>query len=162
LERKGNCGSLTIDTQQAGHGTGAPGKGEMAKRELINPSGTEKTYRSFQFSQANRVGDTVWVSGQVGIDENRQVGEGIEAQTRIALGRLQAVLEEAGATLGDVVELVSYHTDMAELAGFMKVKAEFFPDDFPAWTAVGVTGLAGPDFLVEVKATAVIGSGEAR
>lgn len=131
----------------------------MPSRELINPPGTEKTYRNFQFSQANRVGDTVWVSGQVGIDENRQVGEGIEAQTRIALGKLKAVLAEAGAGLEDVVELVSYHTDMGDLAGFMKAKAEFFPEDFPAWTAVGVTALAGPDFVIEVKATAVIGSG---
>lgn len=131
----------------------------MAKRELINPSGSEKTYENFQFSQANRVGDMVWASGQVGIDENRQVGEGIEAQTRIALGKLKVVLEQAGAGLEDVVELVSYHIDMKDLPGFMKVKAEFFPSDFPAWTAVGVTALAGPDFLIEVKATAVIGAG---
>lgn len=128
------------------------------KQKLINPPGTEKTYERWQFSQAVRVGDTVWVSGQVGMDKNRPAG-GIEAQTRIALENLKRVLSEAGATLSDVVELVTYHKSMADMAGFSKAKAEFFPSKYPAWTAVGVTELAVPGILVEVRATAVVGSG---
>lgn len=127
------------------------------KRRLINPPGTEKTYQRWQYSQAVRVGDTIWVSGQVGMDKTGPA-EGIEAQSRIALESLKRVLEEAGASLEDVVELVTYHTNMADLAGFGKVRAEFFPSNYPAWTAVGVQALAVPGVLLEVKATAVAGS----
>lgn len=127
-------------------------------RRLINPPGTEKTYQRWQYSQAVRVGDTIWVSGQVGMGKQGPA-DGIEAQTRIAMESLKRVLEEAGAILGDVVELVTYHTDMSDIAGFSKVKAEFFPSNYPAWTAVGVQALAVPGILLEVRATAVAGSG---
>jgi len=128
------------------------------KRKLINPPGTEKTYERWQFSQAIRVGETVWVSGQVGM-EKKGPAQGIEAQARIAFENLRGVLAAAGATLADVVELVTYHKSMSDMTGFSKVKAEFFPSNYPAWTAVGVTELAVPGILVEVRATAVVGSG---
>ena len=50
------------------------------KKILVNPPGTEQIYSTWQFSQAVRVGDTVWVSGQVGVDETMTPGEGIEAR----------------------------------------------------------------------------------
>jgi enamine deaminase RidA (YjgF/YER057c/UK114 family) len=93
--------------------------------------------------------------------EGREPAEGIEAQTRIALENLRRVLAEAGATLADVVELVTFHKDMTDLPGFSKVKAEFFPENYPAWTAIGTTELAFPGLLVEIRATAVVGSGTA-
>ncbi len=129
------------------------------KRTLVNPPGTERIYENWKFSQAVRVGDTVWVSGQVGAGREG-VPEKIEDQARIAFASLGRVLEASGATLADVVELVTYHTDMSEMAGVSSVKSEFFPKDYPAWTAVGVTGLALAGLRLEVKATAVIGSAE--
>jgi enamine deaminase RidA (YjgF/YER057c/UK114 family) len=128
------------------------------KRRLINPPGTEKIYERLQFSQAVRVGDTVWVSGQVGMDGNKPA-DGIEAQSRIAFENVRRVLAEAGATLSDVVELVTFHKEMSDLPGFSKVKADFFPKNYPAWTAIGTTELAFPGLLVEIRATAVVGSG---
>jgi enamine deaminase RidA (YjgF/YER057c/UK114 family) len=50
---------------------------------------------------------------------------------------------------------------MKDIRGFMRVKSEFIPDKYPAWTAIGVTELVLPQLLVEVRATAVIGSGAA-
>ncbi len=132
------------------------------RKVLVNPPGTEQIYSSWQFSQAVRVGDTVWVSGQVGVDENMTPGEGIEAQARLVFENLERVLAEAGATLADVVEIVTFHTSMEDIAGFAKIKSEFIPEDYPAWTAVGVTQLVMPDLLVEMKATAVIGSGASK
>lgn len=129
----------------------------MAKKELINPPGTEKTYQRFQFSQAVKVGNTLYVSGQVGRAPDGKIPEDIEGQTRVALENLKRVIEHAGGTLEDVVELHTFHTDMNELPGMMKAKAEFFPKDYCAWTAIGCTALAGPQFKLEVKATAVIG-----
>jgi enamine deaminase RidA (YjgF/YER057c/UK114 family) len=128
------------------------------KKVLVNPPGTEQIYKRMQFSQAVRVGDTVWVSGQVGIEPQGTIPEGIDAQARLAFKNLEKVLTEAGSCLADVVELTTFHTSMSDIRGFSKVKAEFIPEDFPAWTAVGVTQLVMPQLLVEVRATAVIGS----
>lgn len=130
-----------------------------SERVLANPPASEHVYKTYQFSQAVRVGDIVWVSGQVGVhSRSLKLAEGIEAQSRLAFEHLKNVLNEAGASLADVVELVTYHLDFAELDSFMKVKAEFFPENFPAWTAVGVTALALPGIRVEIRATAVVGS----
>ena len=129
------------------------------KKILVNPPGTEQIYKRMQFSQAVRVGDVVWVSGQVGMDELGTVGEGIDAQSRLAFKNLERVLAEAGASLADVVELITFHTAMSDIRGFSKVKAGFIPENFPAWTAVGVKELVMPQLLVEIRATAVIGSG---
>jgi enamine deaminase RidA (YjgF/YER057c/UK114 family) len=130
----------------------------MFKKELINPKGTEAIYQSMKFSQAVKAGHFVFVSGQVGIDAAFKAAGGIENQTRLAFQNLKRVLAEAGASLNDIVELVTYHTSLKEMKGFAKVKNEFITESFPAWTAVGVTELVMPDLLVEIRATALIGS----
>jgi enamine deaminase RidA (YjgF/YER057c/UK114 family) len=129
------------------------------EKVLINPAGTEEIYKNLQFSQAVRAHNMVWVSGQVGIDQSGKATEGIEAQARAAFANLKHVLAEAGASMEDIVEIVSYHTTMKGMGKFLKVKAEHIPSDFPAWTAVGVTELVMPELLCEIRATAVIGSG---
>ena len=129
------------------------------QRTLINPAGTERLYERAHFSQANRVGDTIWVSGQVGVDARFQPADGIAAQAQLAFEALQRVLEAAGARLADVVELTTFHTDLrGEMAEFSRVKDAFFPADYPAWTAVGVTQLAVEGLKVEVRAVAVASS----
>lgn len=57
----------------------------------------------------------------------------------------EQVLAAADLGFDHVVELVSYHTNMADLTAVAEVKAEYFPRNFPAWTALGVTALAFPD-----------------
>ena len=128
----------------------------MNERILINPKGTEAIYESMQFSQAVKANNMIWVSGQVGINEQFQVGKGIEEQTRMAFLNLKHVLEEAGSSLADIVELVTYHISMNEMQPFSKVKAEFIPADYPAWTAIGVNELVLPGLLIEIRATAII------
>lgn len=78
----------------------------------------------------------------------------IKGQTRKVFENMKAVLAAAGLGLADVVEIVSYHTDMAALGDVAAVKAEYLPSDFPAWTAVGVTALALPGQLIEIKGIA--------
>jgi enamine deaminase RidA (YjgF/YER057c/UK114 family) len=130
--------------------------GGSDRRVLINPQGSEPLYDSLQFSQGVRVGNTVWISGQVGIDKDFAIGEGIEEQARRAFGNLSRVIREAGGSLRDIVEMVTYHTSMADMEAFAKVKAEFIPENYPAWTAVGVRELVLPGLLVEIRATAVL------
>ena len=128
-------------------------------RMLINPAGTEEFYNTWQFSQGVHVGGTIWLAGQLGIGPDGKPGATIEEQTRFAFQNAVRVLEEAGSSLDDVVELVTYHISMDDLPKVAAVKAEFIKKDFPAWTAVGVTQMALPEMLIEVKITAVIGSG---
>ena len=69
-------------------------------------------------------------------------------------------MEYAGSGLDDVVEIVSFHKNMADIYRFAAVKSEFFKANYPAWTAVGTTDLVHPDAEVEIKVTAIIGSGK--
>ena len=124
-------------------------------KSLVNP-GTMRIYERWHYAQAARVGDTIWVSGQVGAGPDALT---IEAQTRVAFERLQRTLEAAGASLADIVELTSYHRDMADFSKVAAIKDQFLPQHYPAWTAVGTTALVMPEALIEIKAAAVVGSG---
>lgn len=132
------------------------------KQQLSNPRHMAKLASRNHFSSAVRVGDTIWLSGTVGIGPDRKPADGMAARARIAFETLRDALVAAGACLTDVVELVTYHTNLqGDMASFFAVKDEFFPNDFPAWTAVGVTQLSYPSLLVEIRAVAVAGSGAA-
>lgn len=117
------------------------------------------TYDTWHFAEANRVGRTIWVSGQRGFDERDQIPRDPVLQARVAFRHLERTLREAGATMDDIVCLTSYHTDMSHLDGFRAVKDEFIRAPYPAWTIVGVSALASPEMLVEISAIAVAGSG---
>ncbi|RKE36489.1 enamine deaminase RidA (YjgF/YER057c/UK114 family) [Paraburkholderia sp. BL23I1N1] len=130
-------------------------------RQSIIPPPFQAFYDAYHFSPATRVGDTIWVSGQVGIGPDMKAGEGMPAQARIAFESLKAVLETAGASLSDVVELTTFHTDLrGEIEAFSAVKDAYFPARYPSWTAVGVTQLALPELCIEIRAVAVSGCGE--
>jgi enamine deaminase RidA (YjgF/YER057c/UK114 family) len=128
-------------------------------RQIVNTPSTQAMYDAYHFPQATRVGNMIWVSGQVGIDAAMKPGKGMAEQSRLAFQSLQAVLAAAGATLADVTELMTFHTDLrGEMKAFSQVKDEFFTERYPSWTAVGVTQLALPELLVEIRAVAVAGS----
>jgi enamine deaminase RidA (YjgF/YER057c/UK114 family) len=132
------------------------------KQQRSNPQVLAKLAASAHFSSAVRVGDMIWVSGTVGATPEGRPVEGMAAQAKLAFETLDAVLTEAGASLADVVELVTFHTDLrGDMRAFSKAKDAVFPTDFPAWTAVGVTQLAIEGLLVEIRAVAVVGSGQA-
>ena len=100
----------------------------------------------------------VFVSGQVAIDQSGElVGKGdVVAQAEQVFRNLEAILTANGATFADVVKLNSYLTDMSRLPELRDVRNRFITGDFPASTAVGVTGLYSPDALVEIEAVAVV------
>ncbi len=131
------------------------------QRQSIVPAAFQAYYDAYHFSPATRVGETIWVSGQVGVDADMNPAEGMQAQAQIAFECLKLVLEEAGASLADVVELTTFHTDLhGEIEAFMAVKDQYFPSRYPSWSAVGVTQLALPGLCVEIRAVAVAGSGK--
>ena len=94
------------------------------------------------YSQAVRVGDTVYLSGQLGLDPaTMQLVEGIDAQVIRVFENLKAVVEAAGGSLADVVELNVYLTDLANFAKVNEAMATYFSEPFPARAAVGVAAL---------------------
>lgn len=130
------------------------------KRECIVPASTQVMYDAYHYAQANRVGNIVWVSGQVGLDAQMQPGKTVQEQAELAFQALAQVLETAGGGLCDVVELTTFHTSLrADMEVFAQVKDRYFKERYPAWTAVGITELALPELKLEVRAVAVIGSG---
>ena len=94
------------------------------------------------YSQAVRVGDTVYLSGQIGLDPaTMQMVDGIDAQIVRVFDNLKAVAEAAGGSLGDVVKLNVFLTDLAHFAKVNETMAKYFAAPFPARAAVGVKEL---------------------
>jgi len=107
------------------------------------------------YSQAVRAGDTLYLSGQIGLDPaTGQLVEGIENQIHRVFENLKAVVEAAGASLGDVVKLNVYLTDLANFARVNEAMAKYFSQPYPARAAVGVASLPR-GALVEADAIAV-------
>jgi len=94
------------------------------------------------YSQAVRAGDTLYLSGQIGLDPaSGQLVQGIESQIERVFGNLKAVAEAAGASLGDVVKLTVYLTDLTNFARVNEAMARYFNPPYPARAAVGVASL---------------------
>lgn len=85
----------------------------MSDREAIIPPGMEPVYERIHDAPAVRVGETVYVCGQIGRDPDMRIVEGTEAQIVQAFENLKRVLAAAGATMADIVDLTSYHTTCA-------------------------------------------------
>lgn len=130
------------------------------KKEMIVPKGMEASAERYHYAPAIKVGNTIWVAGQAGIKANGEIPKSLEEQTHLAFQKLQQVLEAAGASLDDIVELVSYHVDFPNGAQtIMAVKDQYIRGTYPTWTGLGVTSLVAPGLLIEIKAMAVVGCG---
>ena len=109
------------------------------------------------YSQAVRVGDTVYMSGQIGLDPaSMQMVDGIDAQIVRVFENLKAVAEAAGSSLNDVVKLNVFLTDLANFARVNETMAAYFSAPFPARAAVGVKELPR-GALVEADAVMHVG-----
>lgn len=126
----------------------------MRVRKDIIPPGMEVIYERFRYAPGVLVDDTLYIAGQVGRNEKLEVVEGTEAQFAQAFENVGKVLRAAGASFDDVVEMVTYHTDMRDLALFMEVKNRYFTNRLPTWTGIGTTALAMAGLEVEIKCTA--------
>lgn len=95
------------------------------------------------YSQAIRVGDTVYLSGQIPLDPaTMQVIEGpIERQIERVFENLKAVASAAGGTMDDIVKVNVYLTDLANFATVNEVMARYFTEPYPARAAIGVSQL---------------------
>lgn len=109
------------------------------------------------YSQAVKVGDTVYISGQIGLDPaTMQMAEGFDAQTVRVFDNLKAVAEAAGGSLADAVKLTIFLTDLSNFAKVNEVMARYFAEPYPARAAVGVKELPR-GAVVEADAVLVLG-----
>ncbi len=109
------------------------------------------------YSQAVRVGDTVYLSGQIGLDPaSMQMVDGIDGQIVRVFENLKAVAEAAGGSLADVVKLNVFLTDLAHFARVNETMALYFSAAYPARAAIGVKELPR-GALVEADAVMFIG-----
>jgi len=135
--------------------------GVEVERTIHVPAGWEGAYE-FGYAPAVRVGPWVIVSG---IPAG---GPGTyEEKVRRMYQRAKELLEDAGATLDDVVELMTFHVEprdspalQEEFQRYMPIHRELFGEHRPAWTAIGGATLLAPTAVVEMRVVAVVGSGE--
>lgn len=109
------------------------------------------------FSQCLVAGDLIFVSGQhAGTADGGVGGDGsMLSQATIALEKIEALLQAAGASMDDVARLTCYVTDIGKRAELSTARKRFFRGDFPCSTLVEIAGLAQPELLVEIDAIAV-------
>jgi enamine deaminase RidA (YjgF/YER057c/UK114 family) len=109
------------------------------------------------YSRAIRVGNAVFVSGTLGVGPDGTPPAGAYAQSVASLERIRGALEALGGSMTDVVRTRMFVVDVeANQFDVGRAHAEFFGDVRPASTMVGISGLVGPDFLVEIEVDAVL------
>ena len=116
-------------------------------------------YEPFRLSQAIRVGELLFVSGQAGLDEHGElVGVGdFDAQAEQVFRNLKRVLEAGGSSLERIVKVTIYLTEMANFPKIVDLRERWFTEPYPADTIVEVTALALPELEIEIEAIAVAG-----
>jgi reactive intermediate/imine deaminase len=129
----------------------------MSTRTIISTDRAPKAIGTY--SQAVKVGDTVYLSGQIPlVPETMELVQGdMSAQIRRVFDNLQAVADAAGGTLADVVKLNVYLTDLGHFPLINQVMADYFREPYPARAAVGVAALP-KGAAVEMDAVLVLGT----
>jgi enamine deaminase RidA (YjgF/YER057c/UK114 family) len=128
---------------------------QVAKRQLVSSGSPYEPI--IGFSRAVRVGTIVAVGGTAAGSAGKPVAVGDPAaQTRAILEIIGKALEDAGASLKDVIRTRIYLVDVAHWEAVGRVHGEFFGDIRPASTMLEVSGFINPDWLVEIEADAVV------
>lgn len=123
----------------------------------IVPTGAEAAVRDLQLSPAVAANGFVFVTGMTGSAPDGTMPCDPATQFRAALGKIDAVLREAGTSFAHVVDMTSYHVAIDEhFEAFRAARADYVSEPFPAWTAVEVAKLRRKGALVEVRVVASI------
>lgn len=135
-----------------------PDSSSTTAHHILQPRGWQ---RPRGFSNGIRAhGETIYVAGQIGWDENERFAEGFVAQTRRALMNIVAVLAEGGAGPEHIVRLTWYVVNMDEYVAARRavgtVYREVMGDNYPTMSLIAVAGLVEPQARVEIEATAVV------
>ncbi|MEO5591849.1 MAG: RidA family protein [Chitinophagaceae bacterium] len=109
------------------------------------------------YSRAVKAGNTIEVTGTVAVDDDgNTVGiNNAYEQARFAIQKIEKVLQNAGASLKDVVRTRMFVTDISRWEEYGKAHGEFFKDILPCTSMIEVKGLIDPEYLIEIEATAI-------
>ena len=125
-------------------------------RDVVFPKDKQANYDAYGYAAAVKSGGFLFVSGQVGVDATGAAIIDPGAQFNQAFRNLDDVLNAAGCSFDDVVDVTSFHVKMYDhFDVFAAAKQSAFPKPpFPNWTAVAVVNLADPNLLLEIKVVA--------
>lgn len=128
--------------------------------ERTNYSSGAKWEDIVGYSRAVRIGNLIEVTGTVAVDENSNLVGGNSAyeQTKFIFQKIEKVLQNAGASLSDVIRTRMFVTDITRWEEYGRAHGEFFHTIKPCTSMIEVKGLIGGEYLVEVEATAVLSS----
>ncbi len=129
-------------------------------KEVIQTESAPKPLGDYSQAWTVTGAKLIFLAGQVSVDmSGNPVGSrDIALQTRTVMENLKMVLKGAGASLGDVIKLNTYVTNMAEYRERTRdIRREYFSQDFPASTLVEVKSLYSPEAMVEIEAIAAVG-----
>jgi reactive intermediate/imine deaminase len=132
---------------------------EQAPLSVTFLNSDESRNLNLPFSEAVRVGDLLFLSGQVGVQPGTMqlVPGGIDAEARQTMENIRATLERHGSSMDRVVKCTVFLTDMSEWPKFNEIYRTFFTGSFPARSALGANGLA-IGARVEVECIALAGA----
>ena len=127
--------------------------------ERVNYASGAKWEAIVGYSRAVKMGNTIEVTGTVAVDDqNELVGQdNAYEQTKFIIGKIEKVLQQAGASLKDVVRTRMFVTDISRWEEYGKAHGEFFSNIRPCTSMIEVKGLIAPEYLIEIEATAIIG-----
>jgi 2-iminobutanoate/2-iminopropanoate deaminase len=127
------------------------------ERTVVRTEAAPAPFRGAPYSQAIRVGDLVFVSGQIAVspETNEVVGESIQEQTDQVLRNVSAILEAAGSSLDRLVKTTVFLADFADFEGMNEVYARRVGDSPPARSTVGVQ--LPPGLRIEIEGVAKVG-----
>ena len=126
---------------------------QATERTVINPR-FATDLNALPFSAAVLVGDTLYLSGDIGLDENQKVPDTAEAEARLVLDSIQATLRQADMNMDDLAFVQVFCSDVAYYDAFNTVYRQYFEKEFPARAFIG-TGKLLFDARFEVQAIAV-------
>ncbi len=125
--------------------------------QTVNPKSIYPTFANYSHGVLTN-GETLFVSGQLGIDASGNVPESVLEQARLCFANVQAILADAGFQVKDVARINAFVKSETALGDYMKARDEWIAalQDPPASTLVIVSGFTRPEFMVEVEVTACI------
>ena len=125
--------------------------------KTLNPETLPAPFKN-RFSHGKLIpSDAEWLytAGQTGRDIDGRIGEGIEEQAELAMRNLYNIVVDAGMSSEDVIKMTIYYLDPKHLPIIVAARNKYFGADFrPTSTAVGISALANPAYLVEVELVA--------
>ncbi|MGZ8559169.1 MAG: RidA family protein [Chitinophagaceae bacterium] len=126
--------------------------------QRINYSSGAKWEDIVGYSRAVKIGNIIEVTGTVAADENSLLvgNDDAYAQTKFIVEKIEKILQQAGASLKDIVRTRMFVTDISRWEEYGKAHGEFFKDIRPCTSMIEISALIEPGYLIEIEATAII------